>query len=142
RSLSRSWSKVSVDELSDELDESDELEELDELDDELSQLPDPPEPPGPPGPPAPPGPPGPPGPPEPPGPPPPPAPPGPLAKVLANRFCSSVAWSLVSAPLCTCDEIRLLIFDVMSDCDGGDEDDDASLCSDESMLCNAVLNAL
>jgi hypothetical protein len=48
------------------------------------------------------------------GPPAPPAPPGPPANVLLKRFWSSVAWSLVKAPLETWSEIRLSILDLIS----------------------------
>jgi hypothetical protein len=41
-------------------------------------------------------------------------PPGPLANVLLKRFCNSVAWELVRAPLETWAWIRSLILDLMS----------------------------
>ncbi len=54
------------------------------------------------------------------GPPAPPGPPGPpFGIALANTLFSSLAWSLVSAPLSTCDWIRSLIFDCISSGDGG-----------------------
>lgn len=69
---------------------------------------------------------------EPPKPPPgggPPAPPGPLANALLKMLCNSLPWLLVSVPLCTCCEIKLLIVDCMLDAEGGPDEDDASLCS-------------
>ena len=57
-------------------------------------------------------------PPGPPGPPEPPAPPGPFAKAAWKTPCSSVAWLLVSLPLETSPEIRLLIFVCRSPGDG------------------------
>jgi hypothetical protein len=51
---------------------------------------------------------------------------------------------LVSAPFCSSEEIKLSIFDFISDGDGGDDEEDveASLCSALLMLVIAVLSAL
>ena len=73
----------------------------------------------------------------------PPAPPGPLANALVKTPCSSLAWLLVSVPLCTCCEIRPLMVDCICDRRGRPRRGRrASLCSSLLMVLSAELNAL
>ena len=73
-----------------------------------------------------------------------PLPPGPLAKALANTFCNSLAWSLVSLPDDTSLWMRSSIFDFMSpgeDCVPLDRLLERSDCSEESISVSAEESA-